>query len=280
MRGGGCGHAENIPPARPQRQLSTRPGTRFTTVGSRGVLTALALSMTGASVAEAIDACRQIVLVVVADWQDTTGTLVRYDRLAGAWVRGGPRVPVTIGRAGCGWGTGLHPATDAEPRKREGDGRSPAGVFGIGAAFGATATLDTGLAYRPLTAHDWCIDDPTSPHYNRIVDDRAIGGEAVRSSTEPMRRDIHLAGDRLYEVGFAIEHNADCIPGGGSCIFAHPWHDAATPTAGCTALAVAELRDLLRWLRADAQPRFALLPAAEHLRVWQAWDLPPPGDAP
>lgn len=279
MRGGGCGHGKNIPSARPQRQLSTRPGQRFTTVVPWGAITSLVLSMPGASVAEAVDPCRQIVLVVVADWQDATGTLVRHDLVAGGWVRGGPRVPVTIGRAGCGWGTGLHPATDAEPRKREGDGRSPAGVFAIGTAFGAGETLDTGLAYRPLTAHDWCIDDPASPHYNRIVDARGVGAEAVRGSTEPMRRDIHLDGDRLYEVGFVIEHNAACEPGGGSCIFAHPWHDAATPTAGCTALAVSELRDLLRWLRADARPRFVLLPAAEYRRVWQAWDLPPPGDA-
>lgn len=244
------------------------------------VITVLVLSIPGAAVADAVDACTQLVLVVVPDWQAAAGTLVRYDRVDGGWVRGGPRVPVTIGRAGSGWGSGLHPATDSEPTKREGDGRSPAGVFAIGMAFGADATLDTGLAYRPLTAHDWCIDDPASPHYNRIVDDRDVGTEAVRGSTEPMRRDLHLDGDRLYEVGFVIEHNAGCAAGAGSCIFAHPWHDAGSPTAGCTALAASELRDLLRWLRADAQPRFVLLPAAEHRRVWRAWDLPPPGDAP
>lgn len=243
------------------------------------MLTSLALAMMGASVAHA-EACRQLVLVVVADWHATTGRLDRYDRAAGGWVRGGASVPVTIGRGGCGWGAGLHPAADGEPQKREGDGRSPAGVFAIGTAFGAWQTLDTGLAYRPLTAHDWCIDVPESPLYNRIVDDRDVGGEAVRGSTEPMRRDLHLGGDRLYEVGFVIEHNAGCAAGAGSCIFAHPWHDATTPTAGCTALAEHDLRDLLRWLQSDAHPRFVLLPTAEYRRVWRAWDLPPPGDVP
>ena len=101
------------------------------------MLASFAVSMTGASVVEPVDACRQIVLVVVAVWPHTTGTLVRYDRGAGGWVRDGSGVPVTIGRGGCGWGMGLHPATDEEPRKREGDGRSPAGVFAIGMAFGA-----------------------------------------------------------------------------------------------------------------------------------------------
>lgn len=230
--------------------------------------------------AEAADACSQVVLVIVPDWDRFTGTLDRHERRGDAWIRVGSPVPVTIGRAGCGWGSGLHPDTDAEPRKREGDGRSPAGVFAIGTAFGAGDTLDTGLDYRPLTAHDWCIDDPRSPHYNRIVDDRDVGAEAVRGSTEPMRRDIHLAGDRLYALGFVIGHNPGCEPGDGSCIFAHPWHDASTPTAGCTALAEDDLRELVRWLRASARPRLVLLPAAEHRRVWRAWDLPAPGGSP
>jgi L,D-peptidoglycan transpeptidase YkuD (ErfK/YbiS/YcfS/YnhG family) len=244
------------------------------------MLASLVVCTSGAAVAKAADACSQLVLVVVPGWRDITGVLECHERRGDDWIRVGSRVPVTIGRAGCGWGSGLHPRIDEGPRKREGDGRSPAGVFAIGTAFGAGRTLDTGLAYRPLTAHDWCIDDPTSPHYNRIVDDREVGAEAVRGSTEPMRRDLHLAGDRLYELGFVIEHNAGGEAGCGSCIFAHPWHDAATPTAGCTALAVSELRDLLRWLRAEAHPRFVLLPAAEHRRVWHAWDLPPPGDTP
>ncbi|MFM7243342.1 MAG: L,D-transpeptidase [Planctomycetaceae bacterium] len=244
------------------------------------VLASLVVSGTRAAVAEAADASSQLVLVVVADWRQTTGTLNRYDRGAVGWTRAGSSMPVTIGRAGCAWGSGLHPAIDEAPRKREGDGRSPAGVFAIGTAFGSATTLDTGLAYRPLTAHDWCIDDSRSPHYNRIVDDREVGAEAVRGSTEPMRRELHLDGDRLYDIGFVIEHNAGCAACAGSCIFAHPWHDAGTPTAGCTALAADDLRELLRWLRADAHPRFVLLPAAEHRRVWQAWNLPSPGDAP
>jgi L,D-peptidoglycan transpeptidase YkuD (ErfK/YbiS/YcfS/YnhG family) len=232
------------------------------------------------TVSRADERCRQLLLVVVPDWSATRGTVARYQREAGAWAPVGAPVPATIGRAGCGWGAGLHPPIAAEPRKLEGDGRSPAGMFGIGLAFGADETLETGLAYRQMTAHDWCIDVADSPHYNRIVDDRAVGPEAIRGSTEPMRRDLHLDGDRLYAVGFVIGHNTACDAGGGSCIFAHPWKDATTPTAGCTAMSEEDLREVLRWLRAEAAPRFVLLPAAEHRRLWRAWDIPPPGDAP
>lgn len=225
-------------------------------------------------------AAAQLVVVVVPEWTATRGTLGCFARTADGWSQQGRPIPVTIGRRGCGWGLGLHAAGDAGPEKREGDGRSPAGMFAIGVAFGAEAEIDTGLEYRPLTIHDWCIDVPESPLYNRIVDDREVGSDAVRGSTEPMRRDLHLDGDSAYVVGFVIEHNAGCRSGMGSCIFAHPWKDATTPTAGCTAMAEHDLRGVLAWLRADASPRFVLLPEAEYRRVWRAWDLPAPDAAP
>jgi len=226
----------------------------------------------------AIPHVTQLVLVIVPDWQATSGRLATFAKAPdGGWRTAAPGHPVTIGRSGCGWGLGLHPAEPVAgdgPRKREGDGRSPAGIFAIGPAFGAAATLDTGLEYRGMTAHDWCIDVPASPLYNRIVDDRDVGRHAVAGSTEPMRRDIHLAGDQAYALGFVIGHNRDRVPNAGSCIFAHPWTDASTPTLGCTAMADDELRRLLAWLRADAEPRFVLLPAAEHARRARDWGLP------
>lgn len=222
---------------------------------------------------------RQLVLVVVPDWSSRRGTLSCHERAGDDWRPARVDVPVTIGAAGCGWGVGLEPDRAEGPTKREGDGRSPAGVFVIGDAFGADDLLDTGLAYRPMTRHHWCVDAPDSPHYGRIVDDRDVGADAVRG-TEPMRRDLHLDGDRCYMLGFVIRHNPAGVAGLGSCIFAHPWKDAATPTAGCTAMAEADLRAILAWLHADAAPRFALLPADEHRRRWQAWDLPRPEPTP
>jgi L,D-peptidoglycan transpeptidase YkuD (ErfK/YbiS/YcfS/YnhG family) len=69
----------------------------------------------------------------------------------------------------------------------------------------------------------YCVDVNASPLYNRIVDTRVVGKEAVVGSTEPMRRDIHLNGDQLYKMGFVIEHNSQGTPAAGSCIFAHLW---------------------------------------------------------
>lgn len=225
---------------------------------------------------------RQLVFVVVPDWDAPRGTLTTLERdAAGNWRRRAASHAVLIGRNGSAWGRGLHPLPDDNPQKREGDGRSPAGIFAIGPAFGAAATCETGLAYRPLTADDWCIDVVGSPFYNRIVDVREVGAAAVAGSTEPMRRDLHLGGDRSYALGFVIGHNAACRAGAGSCIFAHFLGDPPAPTSGCTAMTEPQLRELLRWLDAAARPRFVLLPAAEAAARAAAWGLPPPpGDEP
>jgi L,D-peptidoglycan transpeptidase YkuD (ErfK/YbiS/YcfS/YnhG family) len=181
---------------------------------------------------------------------------------------------VTIGKNGAGWGMGLNPAQSGGPVKREGDNRSPAGVFRIGTAFGYAAHAATALPYRALRASDWCMDVSGSPHYNRIVDAEVVGAEAVKGSSEPMRRDLHADGDQRYRLGFVIEHNAQAAPEGGSCIFAHLWKSPTDATAGCTAMTPAVMQSLLAWLKPQDHPVFVLLPQAEYERLRTTWQLP------
>ena len=223
------------------------------------------------------DNARQLVVVTTADWNATTGRLHAFERSAdGAWRKAMPDFTVNVGRSGAGWGLGLHDARDqdAGPVKREGDGRAPAGVFAIGSAFGYAPSLATGLAYKPMQANDWCIDVPDSPLYNRIVDRSLAKAPGLDQASEPMRRDLQAKPDDLYKLGFVIEHNAQAVPQGGSCIFAHVQRASAAPTAGCTSMPEDALRGLLAWLRDDAHPAFVLLPQAEYARLQAAWHLP------
>jgi len=221
-----------------------------------------------------LDGAGQLVLVTSADWDAPRGTLRSFERTREGWREVGAARAVTIGRAGVGWGIGLHPPQAQGPRKREGDGRGPAGVFAIGSAFGYPASVETGLAYQAMDANDWCVDVPGSPLYNRIVDDRDVGADAVKGSTEPMRRDLHLGGDHRYRIGFVIEHNATGIDRGGSCIFAHVWKSPTDATAGCTAMSDEDLQVLLGWLDRRRSPRFVHLPEAEYQRLRAEWQLP------
>lgn len=216
---------------------------------------------------------RQLVLVTIPEWSSSQGTLRTFARTEAAWQEVRTASPVVIGRAGAAWGIGQHPPQPG-PRKREGDSRSPAGVFAIGTAFGYADSASTALAYEQMDANDWCIDVSTSPLYNRIVDAGQVGIDATSGSTEPMRRDLHLGGDRRYEIGFIIEHNPANEPDAGSCIFAHVWKAADAPTAGCTAMAEPAMRRLLSWLRPETGPVFVLLPMAEYEALRHGWGLP------
>jgi len=219
----------------------------------------------------------QMVVVTTPGWDAPRGELRAYERDAsGAWRMAIAPLPVVIGRTGAAWGTGLHdvPAGDGGPVKHEGDGRSPAGVFDIAEAFGYAPTAATGLRYDAMDANDWCVDVDGSPYYNRIVDSTVVGADAVKGSTEPMRRDVHADGDQRYRLGFVIANNPGNARGGGSCIFGHLWKSPDSTTAGCTAMAPESMDKLLRWLDAGKRPVFVLLPEAEYARLRAAWKLP------
>ena len=217
---------------------------------------------------------RQLVLVTTADWNADRGVIRRYERATGGWKQIGDAQPVLVGRSGSAWGLGLHDVGHPGPMKREGDGRSPAGVFTIGEAFGYAPTASTAMPYAPMQASNYCVDVSGSPLYNRIVDANVVGAAAVAQATEPMRRDLHAGGDQRYRLGFVIEHNIQAAPMGGSCIFAHLWKSPGDPTTGCTAMAPAVMEALLAWLRSERNPVFVLLPLAEYAKLRSDWDLP------
>lgn len=217
---------------------------------------------------------RQLVLVTIADWNADHGTLRTFTRGPHGWVAAGVTAPVTIGSSGAGWGIGLNAPRLDGPIKHEGDSRNPAGVFRIGQAFGYAAHADTAMPYRALSATDYCVDVVGSKDYNRIVDANVVGAAAVKGSTEPMRRDIHVNGDQRYRLGFEIEQNWQSKPGAGSCIFAHLWASPTSPTVGCTAMAPATMQSLLAWLQPKSHPIFVLLPRAEYQGLRGQWNLP------
>lgn len=221
---------------------------------------------------------RQLVLVTTRDWDAVGGVLRRFERRGarGAWAQVGAEVPVVVGRTGLAWGVGLvEPAgASAGPRKREGDGKAPAGVFRLGPAFGFAdareASARLRLPYTPLTPSTECVDDAASRHYNLVVDRDALK-VADWNSSEHMRE---VEG---YRWGLVVAHNAaPPAPGLGSCIFLHVWAGPAKGTAGCTAMEQTNLETLLGWLDSSKRPLLVQLPEGEYARLRGTWLLPPP----
>ncbi|HTV18739.1 MAG TPA: DUF1287 domain-containing protein [Polyangiaceae bacterium] len=215
----------------------------------------------------------QLVVVLSLGFDEWQARVQRYERKpGGSFRRVGTPLSAVLGAAGLGWGDGLHgrgaPPGREGPVKREGDRRSPAGVFGLGTVHGYAATAPgLRLPYRQATADTRCVDDPSSPDYNRIV---SIADNGERwNSAEIMRRD-----DALYELALDIEHNRSPItPGHGSCIFAHVWAGPDVPVTGCTAFAEPDLRRLLEWLK-PGKAAWVALPKAEYVALRAAWGLP------
>ena len=222
----------------------------------------------------------QLVTVVSEDWNGFSAVLRRYERRAhaggapmGAWSPVAKPVRVVLGREGYGWGRGLHgdgsPGGRPGPIKREGDGRSPAGAFGIGPVYGyAEARASVALPYRHASADLRCVDDPSSRHYNRIVS--ALDTDVDWKSAEHMRRD-----DDLYVLTVVVEHNtASPRPQAGSCIFLHLWRGPGEGMSGCTAMPLDVLEAMVDWFGPGTAALVAL-PHSEYDALEDAWGLPP-----
>ena len=201
---------------------------------------------------------RQLVLVLAQgiDAVPAGVILLARDHAGKRWrIQAGP-FPANLGRNGVGWGrdgSGL-PNPGSYPDKKEGDGRSPAGVFRLPYAFGTEPQAPAGvkLPWLVCTPTLRGVDDAKSKYYNQMVDEASIPDKDWESA-EIMRRD-----DGAYETGLLIDHNADRIAGGGSCIFLHLWKGPGHGTAGCTALAREDVRKILSWLDPAAEPRLVL----------------------
>lgn len=216
---------------------------------------------------------RQLLLVRTPAWTATKGTLERYERpVPGGWERFGAAVPVAVGRRGMGWGRGLYVHVGDGPTKREGDGRSPAGVFALGSAFGRAAELPAkshGYAYLQTQSSTYCVEDVRSARYNQVIDAARVSGTRWEQWSA-MRR-----ADGLFNWGVIVRQNSpDVMVGAGSCVFLHIWRHASSPTSGCTAMPAKGIEETIRWLDADASPVLVQLPEPEFQRLREVWGLP------
>jgi D-alanyl-D-alanine dipeptidase len=219
----------------------------------------------------------QMIVVTTPDWNAVSGQLQRYERArAGTqWKPLGSPVVIVVGKTGLAWGSGLFPTnsdairTSQEPVKKEGDGKSPAGVFLFGSAFGYADRPLQGskLPYIPLTPKVECVDDAASHFYNRILDRTSVSPDW--NSSEKM-----ASAGEAYRWGAVIDHNSDAIPNAGSCVFMHIWAGPGQGTAGCTAMPQDQLEPILAWLDPAAKPILVQLPVAQYKKLKTPWHLP------
>lgn len=143
----------------------------------------------------------------------------------------------TTGRARCALGKG-----GVSGDKREGDGATPVGCFEMKRVLYRAdrgGTPETALPVRAIRPTDgWC-DDPADSRYNLPV-----------QLPYPARHERLWRDDGLYDIVVVLGHNdAPVVAGAGSAIFLHVARADYAPTEGCVAVAVADLRALLKACR-------------------------------
>lgn len=191
----------------------------------------------------------QLIVVTTESWSAPKGTLQRFERSGQEWKKSGSPIPVMLGKNGLGWGRGLHRVPkDARIVKKEGDGRSPAGIFELRQAFGY-APFKTDYPYKVYKETDHCVDDVHSKYYNKIVDSTGIDRDYQSHERMKFEKDY-------YKYGIVVDHNgitdgAKSIRGAGSCIFIHI---KSIPTAGCTVMRETQIKEIIRWLDDKKNP--------------------------
>ena len=184
-----------------------------------------------------IDESSQIILVVDDSSIFYTGTnLYAMEKREGNWQAAFEPFKAVIGK------NGFAPVGE----KKEGDGKTPSGIYPLKMTFGYDEYIKTKMPYRQALADDIWVDDPNADDYNRWVKKP----ETHATSYEVMKRN-----DNLYEYGIIIEYNTDpIIKGNGSAIFLHIWRGEGVPTAGCVAVSEENIIKILDWLDPDASP--------------------------
>lgn len=158
-------------------------------------------------------------------------------RHQGVLTVAGRAIPVALGRSGIGCD------------KREGDGRTPAGVWHPVRVLYRADRVTRPATSLPIAAirpdDGWC-DAPEDRRYNRPVE------LPFPASHERLWRD-----DRLYDLLLVIDHNTrPRVKGRGSAVFIHLARPGYRPTEGCVALKPADLSRLLT--RLDARTRIII----------------------
>lgn len=162
---------------------------------------------------------------------------------------------IVVGRAGLAKDPETSIPFTNMPVKKEGDGKSPAGIFLLGNVFSYHPLYSLKMPFVQVDTNFYCVDDAASVYYNTlIVNDTA---RQTFNSFEHMKLNTGQ-----YEYGVWVLYNSDPVKAGnGSCIFIHVWNDENTGTSGCTAMSKRNILKLIHWLDKKKNP--ALLQIAE-----------------
>lgn len=245
------------------------------------LILSLGILFTSLASAQLPESTQQLVIGITPNKDSSNVTLSVFEKNANTgWKQQGTPWKGRLGRNGLAWGLGLHPNNLAGLKKKEGDGRSPAGLFKIGSgssfAFGYAPSIQKKikLPYKQITTKDLWVEDSKSTNYNQHI----LLGHTPKSTWE---KDAQMRqGDYAHALKLFIAHNEGtakkrAIANAGSAIFFHIWRsNGAKATAGCTTMDPTKLKELIARIDPSKAPVYLLLTNADYQKYRTAWKLP------
>ena len=129
--------------------------------------------------------------------------------------------------------------------KKEGDLKTPSGIYGFDMAFGIAENPGTKLVYKQISNNDYWVDDPNSKYYNQWVD--------ISKVDKDFKSAEHLSEYKTsYKYGLVINYNTkNIIKGKGSAIFFHVSTNG--PTHGCVSVDEEDMIKILKVVKKDTK---------------------------
>jgi L,D-peptidoglycan transpeptidase YkuD (ErfK/YbiS/YcfS/YnhG family) len=175
---------------------------------------------------------RQLILV-----DSKSSKLQLFERKYKSWRLVSNSIPVVLGKNG------------VTKYKKEGDSRTPIGLFTLGHAFGISKKSTYMWPYVTLNSKMICVDNPKSKYYNQWIDKTKI------PLTHWISGEHMLNIQPQYELGLIVNYNThNPKSGAGSCVFLHVWNSPKTPTAGCIAMSKDNMQKVVKWLNPKLYP--------------------------
>lgn len=197
----------------------------------------------------------KIIFALAPTWSSNRANLQLWVKnVDGEWVHQGRSIDAMIGRSGLGLGLDwyhLEKSFRKVALKKEGDGKTPFGMYLLGQKFGKLPAHEfkQNENYLELNEGTQCVDDPSSPYYSRIVE--TTKGNSI---VEPNWKSFEsMYKEPLYQQGIVIDYKTRASDRSGSCIFMHLENPASKGTAGCIALQKTHLDEIFEFAK-DHEP--------------------------
>ena len=134
-----------------------------------------------------------------------------------------------------------------------------AGRADLNAKTGGPGEASVSDSSHKIVKGDFWVDDPASPHYNQLVNDKTTAkdwnsGENLIKATP------------YYNYALNLDYNKERTPGAGSAIFLHCFKVSGYQgSSGCICLPESRMKELLGLV--DTNTRIVIAKDAEHLNL-------------